>query len=878
MEEDTNLQHDKIEEVEITKQMQKSYLDYAMSVIVSRALPDVRDGLKPMQRRIIFSMFEEGMTHTSGFSKSAKVVGGVIAKYHPHGDQAVYHTMVRMAQDFTMRYPLITGQGNFGSVDGDSPAAMRYTESRLSAIAAELLVNIREGTVDFIDNYSGEDQEPTLLPTILPNLLLNGSAGIAVGMATNIPPHNLGEVVGALLSLIEKGNAILPIEQKYAPFDESVDTRTSFDSEATVEDLLEHIQGPDFPTKAQIYDIQQIRQVYTTGKGAVLMRAVTDIEEMKNGKSAIIVTELPYQVNKAVMVEKIADLVKKEKIKGISDLRDESDRQGMRVVIELKREARPQRILNQLYKSTELQKTFNANMVALVHGEPMVLTLKSILIEFVRHRQQVVIRRTLFILQKAREREHILEGLMIALNHLDEVIETIKKSSDADVAKTNLMEKFKLSELQSLAILEMQLRRLAALEQQKIKDELAEIKQKIAEYLKLLANPEEVLKTISTELKDLKEKYGDKRKTVVFKKGLKDFTEEDLVQAEDVIVTLTENGYIKRLDSGTYKTQLRGGKGIKGMQTKEEDMVAHLLIANTHDRLLFFTNKGKVYSLATHEIPEASRTAKGTALVNLIDCESGEYPKSILKLSKTDTAKYLFFATIKGQVKRTPLTEFENIRKSGKIAITLKTDDELSWVSPTSGEDEILLVTKKGQSIRFKETDCREMGRGASGVRGVLLKKSGDGVVGMEIVRPKTHMLVASVNGYGKLTAIENYSVQHRGGSGVMTASVTEKTGDLVAGRMIIDTTCDLLMTSTSGQIIRLSCKNVPKLGRATQGVRLIKLNSGDFVGAVTVLDEEAVLPEETGVDTIKTAEETVQEELEISEEVTGDSATTEIE
>ncbi len=835
----TTTPHPTVSGVSISQQMQKSYLDYAMSVIVARALPDVRDGLKPVQRRIIYAMHRQGMNPGTSYKKCAAVVGEVMKEFHPHGDLAIYHTLVRMAQEFSLRIPLIDGQGNFGSIDGDSPAAMRYTECRLAPIASEMLADINQDTVDFRSNYSGEAEEPTILPALFPNLLVNGSSGIAVGMATNIPPHNLNEIINATIALIKKGKAILPANGETSePLAEGVAPEISFSSEITIEELMAHLEGPDFPTGGNIYDVNEIVHTYTTGKGRIIIRGIAETEEIKGGKMQIVVTQLPYQVNKANLVMKIADLVKREKIKGISDLRDESNRDGIRMVIELKRDIRPQRILNQLYKHTDLEKSFNANLVALVNGEPKILTLKQILTEFVKHRQIVTIRRTLYLLKKAKEREHILEGLMIALNHLDAVIDTIKKSPDAETAKTNLMTKFKLTEIQAQAILDMQLRKLAALEQQKIKDELADIKNKIANYQALLGSPQQILDTISKELAALKDKYGDERRTKVYKRGLKTLSDEDLVPEEDVIVTLTESGYIKRLNVSTYKTQGRGGKGVKGMKTKEEDVVSRIVYANTHDKLLFFTNRGKVYSISVHEIPEASRTAKGTALVNVIDILSSERPQSIVKMQKGDTAKYLIFATKKGNVKRTALAEFDNIRKSGKIAIRLKADDELSWVHWSSGSNEIILTTAKGMSIRFGEKDLRPMGRSASGVRGIRLKHE-DLVVGMAVVDLAAHLLVVSKKGYGKLTKLTEYTLQKRGGTGILTARINDKTGSLVSARMVTNLKADVLMTSSEGQVVRVPIKQVSILGRATQGVKLINLSARDNLAAITIIDQE---------------------------------------
>lgn len=700
---------------EISTEMKRAYLDYSMSVIVSRALPDVKDGLKPVHRRVLYSMQQMGLLHPSRYTKTAKVVGEVLGKFHPHGDVAIYDSLVRLAQNFSMRYPLVDGQGNFGSIDGDPPAAMRYTECRLAAIASEMLFDIDKNTVDFIDNFDGTLKEPVYLPAKLPNLLLMGAEGIAVGMATKIPPHNLTEVIDAVSMIIERGH-----------FQKNTDNaKQDFISEVTIEELMKIIKGPDFPTYGSIYDIKEIFAAYSTGKGKIVIRGKADIEEIGNGKSAIIITELPYQVNKALLVARIADLVKNKKLDGITDLRDESDRHGIRVVVELKRDCRPKSVLNNLYEHTSLQTTFPVNIVALVDGTPRTLSLKTILEEYIKHRLEVIRRRSEFELAKARERAHILEGLLIAVANIDAVIETIKKSKDADAAKQNLITKFKLSEIQATAILDMQLRRLAALERQKIEDEYAMVKETIAYLEDLLAHPAKMLKVIKDELIKIKEKYGDDRRTRVFKSRVGEFAEEDLIPNEETIITITKGGYIKRLPKTSFKTQSRGGKGVIGMATKEEDTVEKMTTAMTHDNVLFFTDKGKVYQIKAWDLPQTSRQAKGQAIINLINIEAGEKVTSLLTYGKDDLTniKYITMATVKGTVKKTKIEEYEKIRKSGLVAIKLENQDQLAWAALTSGSEEILLVSHFGKSIRFHEREVRPTGRDTMGVRGIALKK-----------------------------------------------------------------------------------------------------------------------------------------------------------
>ncbi|KKS36606.1 MAG: gyrase subunit A protein [candidate division WWE3 bacterium GW2011_GWF1_42_14] len=831
----------RIIKTEITDEMQSSYLDYAMSVIVSRALPDVRDGLKPVQRRIIYAMQDQNMTASTKFHKCAAVVGEVLKKYHPHGDTSVYEALVRMAQDFNLRYPLIFPQGNFGSIDGDPPAAMRYTECKLNKISEELYSDIDKETIAFAMNDL-QNYEPTYLPSLLPNLLLNGAAGIAVGMATNVPPHNLTEVVGGIELLIEKA---LEIGEKPGKDDKEKIAKLTFESSANVEDLVKIIKGPDFPTGGTIYDQKEIIQMYATGKGRVVTRATMGIEEGKGDKMKLVVTEIPYMVNKSTLISKIADLVKDKKIEGISDLRDESNKQGIRIVIELKKEAVVKKIQNQLYKYTQLQNTFNANFVALLDNEPKLMTLKMILEEFVRHRQQVVVNRTIYLLKKAREREHILQGLKIALDNLDAVIALIRASKDAEVAKLGLMKKFGLSEIQAQAILDMQLRKLAALERQKIEDELKQIIATIEDYEDLLASPERIIDVVKRELSDLKQRYGDKRKTIVVKGMVGELSDEDLIIDEPCIVTISESGYIKRLKEDTYKKQGRGGKGVVGQGLKEEDSVDTIRTCSTHDWALFFTNTGRVYKMRVWDIPESSRTAKGTPLVNFLSTTQSERIQAFLTITTSDMSEekgFVFFVTEKGVVKRTGMPEFSNIRSSGILAIKLGDGDNLAFAGITYGDDDVLITTTMGQSIRFSEKDVRDMGRAAGGVTGIKLSKGNDKVVGSVIIPNKAKnidLLVVSDKGYGKRTKTGEYKTQSRAGSGILTYKVTDKTGHLVSARSVnTDNGSDVLLATNSGKVLRIGAKNVPVLGRATQGVRLMKLDSGDALTSAAVLDE----------------------------------------
>ena len=806
---------------EIVDEMQESYLDYAMSVIVSRALPDVRDGLKPVHRRILYSMHELGLRANAKFRKSAAVVGDVLAKYHPHGDAAVYDSMVHMAQDFKMRYPLVFGQGNFGSMDGDSAAAMRYTEAKLHRISDELLADIEKQTVDFRPNYDGRLKEPSVLPSRIPALLLNGTVGIAVGMATNIPPHNLTEVMGAVLHLIEK-------------------------PEATVEDLVQFIKGPDFPTGGLVYDIEALKTAYATGRGSVVIRGRAVIEETKAGKFRIIITEVPFQVNKAAMVETMADLVRDKVIPGISDIRDESSRKGVRVVVELKRDAFPKKILNQLYKHTNLQTSFGYNMIGLVNGlQPRLLDLKAMLEQFIDHRREVVRRRTEFELNVAKARAHILEGLKIALDHIDEVIALIKKSETKETAKDGLIKKFKLSDLQAKAILEMRLQTLAGLERKKIEDEFDEKMKFIKECEAILADVKKIMAIIKKETHEIMEKYGDDRLTEIVPHPVDEFSAKALIPDEPMVVTLTKAGYIKRLAPSVYRTQNRGGKGVIGMTTKDEDEISQIIYTRTHNNLLFFTDKGRVFRLPCYEVPVASRTARGQAVVNLIQLTENEHVTVIFDDSQLEAGKYLFMATSAGTVKKTEVAGFANVRKSGLIAIKLRPNDLLRWVRPTIDGDQVMLVTREGKCIRFKESDVRPMGRASMGVRGIRVKP-GDTMVQMDVVRdePNSKLMVVMENGLSKSTPVTDYRFQARGGTGVKTANITTKTGKIV-GASVLDHMMagDLILISKEGQMIRMSLAEIPSIGRATQGVYVMRLNGKDKVASMSVILEDKSAP-----------------------------------
>jgi len=822
--------------VEITSEMKRSYLDYAMSVIVSRALPDVRDGLKPVHRRILYAMHQVGLHYSTKHTKSAKVVGEVLGKYHPHGDSSVYDALVRLAQEFSMRYPLVNGQGNFGSIDGDPPAAMRYTEVKLAKIAEEMLTDLEKGTVNFTDNFDGSLKEPDWLPAKLPNLLLMGSDGIAVGMATKIPPHNLTEVVNAVIYMLDKA--------KFVPEDPSnpkSPKRLSVD--VSLDELMNFVTGPDFPTAAAIYDAEEIKNAYATGRGKIIMRAKAEIEDIGNGKSAIIVTELPYQVNKAHLISHIAQLVKDKKLEGITDLRDESDRHGIRVMVELKRDAVPKKVLNNLFKHTALQTSFPVNMVALVDGTPQTLTLKVILEEYVKHRHSVIRRRSEFELKEAQAREHILEGLKIAVDHIDDVIQTIRRAKDVDDAKASLMKKFKLSDLQSQAILDMQLKRLAALERQKIEDELALVHETITYLTDLLSHPEKMLPVIKNELLKLKERYGDERRTKVYKSKVGEFSDEQLIANEETVITITKSGYVKRLSSQTFKIQARGGKGVIGMTTKEEDSIEHLLSAYTHDNILFFTNKGKVYKLRVWDLPESTRTSKGQAIVNLINIDQNELVTSVLSYAlKGEESKkysYIVMATKNGTIKKSRLKEYENIRRNGLVAIKLESEDQLSWAKLSTGEDDMLLVTHNGKSIKFSESEVRSTGRDTQGVRGILMDED-DIITSVELINKensKLDFLTIMEKGVGKKTPVSGFPKQHRGGQGVKVAQVTPKTGKVASAQLIPEGCEFLVLTSQKGQVMKVPISSVPRLSRATQGVILMRFSDKtDAVAATTCI------------------------------------------
>lgn len=814
----TNLNVGVIKQRSLEQEMQESYLDYAMSVIVARALPDVRDGLKPVHRRILYAMHAMGLRSSGKTTKSAKVVGEVLGKFHPHGDTAVYDSMVHMAQEFAMRYPLVIGQGNFGSMDGDNPAAMRYTEAKMSPIAEAMLEDIDKDTILWRDNYDSTEKEPVVLPGKLPNLLLNGTLGIAVGMATDIPPHNLNEVADAIIAMIDN-------------------------PDITIDELTDIIQGPDFPTGGIIYDRKAIKEAYATGKGGIITRGKTEIDEMSNGQMRILIHEIPYRVNKAALLEKIALLVQEKKIDGIKDVRDESDKDGVRVVIELKKGALANKILNQLFKFTQLQDTFHMNTLALVDGiEPHVLNLKTILEKYIEHRQVVVRRRTEFELKKAKDRAHVLEGLKIALDQIDAVIKTIRASKDRVEAHANLVKKFKLSDIQSSAILDMRLQTLAGLERKKIEDELKEKKKLIAELEAILKSEKRILAIIKEEVIEMKEKFGDERRTQIVAQGIGEFKAEDLIPENNVIISITKSGYIKRQSPDTYRQQSRGGKGVIGQTLKEEDVIDSVLSASTHDDILFFTNKGRLLVTKAYELPEGSRTSKGQALVNFLQLAPEEFATAILAIPKNSGTKYLVMATRNGLIKKVKRDEFAKVRKSGIIALNLKGDDELRWVNTSSGDDEIMLSTEDGQAIRFKETDVRPMGRLAAGVTGVRLKK-GDHIISMDIITKdmtggNKEVLVVTEHGLGKKTPLKDYKIQKRAGSGIKTVKITEKTGKIVS-MCILDETDnekDLLLISKQGQTIRTPLKTISTLGRATQGVRIMKLNSDDTVATATIV------------------------------------------
>lgn len=801
----------KVLPINISDEMRDSFMDYSMSVIVSRALPDVRDGLKPVHRRILFAMSDAGMTADKPYKKSAKLVGEVIGNYHPHGDLAVYLAMVRMAQDFAYRYTLVDGQGNFGSIDGDSPAAMRYTEARMSKISAELLRDINKDTIDYGSNYDDSRKEPLVLPARFPNLLVNGSSGIAVGMATNIPPHQLGEVIDGCIAYIN-------------------------DPDLTVDDLMVFIKGPDFPTGGLILGREGFTQAYHTGRGSVIMRARAHFEEMSGNRQKIIVTELPYLVNKARLIEKIAELVRDKKIDGISDLRDESDREGMRIVIEMRRDANGDVVLNNLYKQTQMQSSFGMNMLALVKGVPKLLNLKEFIHHYVIHQKEVIVRRTQFDLDRAQARAHILEGLKIALDNLDAVIKLIRGSKTVDIARDGLMSQFKLSEEQAKAILDMRLQRLTGLERDKIEEEYAELVKLIAELTAILASEEKIFAIIKEELEEIKTKYNDQRRSQITASA-EEIDMEDLIPEEEVVVTLTHQGYIKRIPITAYRNQKRGGRGVSALGTKEDDFVKHLYTMSTHDYVLFFTNLGKVYRIKTYEIPEGSRTARGTAIVNLLHVEAGEKIQAVIPVACFDNEDYLFMATKNGQVKKTALNEYKNIRKGGIIAITLKPEDNLVGVFLTDGKQDIIMGTRKGKAIRFQEEEVRSLGRTASGVRGISLD-AGDVVVDVDVVHPDHDILVITENGYGKRTKEEEYRAQARAGKGIGTINVTKKNGEVI-GLKVVNEDQELMIITGSGIIIRQDVKGISQLGRRTQGVRVIRVGDNDQVATFAILRDD---------------------------------------
>lgn len=805
-------EHRNVQEINISQEMRTSFLDYSMSVIVSRALPDVRDGMKPVHRRIIYAMNDLGMTPDKAYKKSARIVGEVIGKYHPHGDSAVYDTMVRMAQDFSYRHMLVDGHGNFGSVDGDQAAAMRYTEARLSRISMELVRDLNKDTVDFRDNYDGSEREPAVFPARFPNLLVNGTSGIAVGMATNIPPHNLGETIDAVLAL-------------------------SKDEEITIEELMEYLPGPDFPTAGIIIGRSGIRKAYETGRGSITMRAKVDIEEHANGKSTIIVTELPYQVNKARLVEKIAELVRDKRIDGITDLRDESSREGMRIVMEIRRDANANVILNNLYKFTALQTTFGVNTLALVDGQPRILNIKQCLEHYLTHQVEVIERRTAFELKKAEARAHILEGLRIALDNLDAVINLIRNSKTTEIAREGLMTQFNLSEKQAQAILDMRLQRLTGLEREKIENEYNELLALIAELKAILADEEKVLEIIREELTEIKERYSNERRTEIVAGGIGFFEDEDLIPEENIVITLTHHGYIKRLPASTYRTQRRGGRGIQGMGTNEDDFVEQLVSCSTHDTILFFTNRGKVYRLKGYEIPEFSRTAKGIPIINLLQVENDEWINAVIAVEEYDKEAYLIFTTKFGIAKRTSLSMFANIRRGGLIAVHLRDEDELISVRLSNGKKDIMIATKNGYLIRFEEEQIRPMGRTAAGVKGISLRDD-DEVVSMEIIEPGANILHVTENGYGKQTPEEEYRRINRGGKGVLTCRITDKTGKVVKVKTVTGEE-DLMLITIAGVLIRIPVEEISETGRNAMGVRLIRLQDKEQVATVAKIDDE---------------------------------------
>ncbi len=802
----------KIERVNIENEMRTAYLDYAMSVIVARALPDARDGLKPVHRRILYAMYDMGVRANSSHRKSARIVGEVLGKYHPHSDSAVYESMARMAQDFSMRYPLVDGQGNFGSIGGDPPAAMRYTEARMSRIAEEMLVDIGKNTVDFLDNFDASEQEPSVLPSQLPNLLLNGSSGIAVGMASNIPPHNLGELTAAINHMIDHYDNV---------------------DEITIEDLLQFIKGPDFPTGGIIVGTEGIRQMYSSGRGRLTVRGKARIEEVRGSRYRIVITEIPYQLNQTTLIERIAELARAGRLEGVSDLRDESDRNGMSIILELRRGAQPRTVLNRLYKYTPLQTTFGAQILALVDNEPRLLSLKRALQIFIEHRREVITRRTQYDLEKARARAHILEGLLIALANLDEVIKTIRESADVDTARERLMTRFKLSELQAQAILDMQLRRLAALERQKIEDEYKEVTEEINYLEDLLAHPKKILGLIKEDLFELNEKYGDERRTIIDLEASGELSEEDLVKPEAVLISITGRGYVKRVAAKSYRAQGRGGRGVKGHTTKDEDEVMMLIPANSLDTILFFSDRGKVYSERAYNIPDADRTAKGTPIINILGINGNETITAAVRVVDFKDAAKCVMATRKGIIKRVELSEFESVRPSGLIAMNLDEDDMLGWARLTTGDDHIILVTEKGQAVRFPEEQVRTMGRQARGVKGISIKAD-DFLTSMEVVEPGGDLLIVTTKGYGKRTPLDKYPAKSRGTKGVRTidAKAVPIVGRICSARVVQESD-DLTIISSNGVVIRTKVKQISQAGRSTRGVRVMNLDAGDSVASV---------------------------------------------
>lgn len=809
----SEINHGHIKPINITHEMKNSFLDYAMSVIVSRALPDVRDGLKPVHRRILYAMNDLGIHADKSYKKSARIVGEVIGKYHPHGDSAVYETMVRMAQDFSYRYMLVNGHGNFGSVDGDGAAAMRYTEAKMSKIAMELLRDINKNTIDFQDNYDGEEQEPMVLPARFPNLLVNGTTGIAVGMATNIPPHNLRETIDATIALMDN-------------------------PELDVNDLMQILPGPDFPTGASIIGRSGIRKAYETGRGSMKIRAKAEIIPQNNGKAIIHISEIPFQLNKATLIERIAELVRDKKIEGITDLRDESNREGIRIIIETSRDAQPEVVLNNLYKQTSLQTSFGMNMLALVDGQPKVLGLKEALAHYIEHQKVVIRRRTQFELEKAQSRAHILQGLLIALDNIDAVIALIRGSKTAEEAQIGLIERFELSVIQAKAILDMRLQRLTGLERDKIENEYQDLKILITDLEDILAHEIRVIEIIREELSEVRDKFGDERRTEIVEADFTDIEDEDLIPQEDIVITLTNKGYIKRLPSSTYRAQNRGGRGVKGMGTVDEDFVEHLISMNTHEFLLFFTNTGRVYRLKGYQVPEYGRAARGLPVVNLLPIDKDEVISAVIPIKDFSEAGYLMFATQRGVGKRTNLAEFESIRANGKIAINLREGDQLISVRKTTGTNEVIMAATNGKLIRFNESDVREMGRTASGVITMRIADE-DQIVGMEIVTENEEVLVVTERGYGKRTPIEEYRLQSRGGKGVITLNVTDKNGRLIGLKAVNGDDHDLMIMTNEGIIIRLPIDQVSKIGRATQGVRLIRLETTQAVATIALVDRE---------------------------------------